>query len=248
MDEITLFQIKPKHIAIAFAEIYTSDHMLKGQKELANCIATIIKEEGIRYGVKKRSEPIFYYGNETDQYIEDPDCSILLSLFVPILKEQMATFRYCMMSSSVPDKEAAWRGFLDNLSVIDNGSEFQKQLRLVLPILKNKTYIDSEPNEMLIQKMTVCREKYNTLKSSISEINPNEVYTEKYVDCTPRMIGGVPLGKLYHFYHQYQENKEYKIPFLLRHVIEKQPEIEKEWEAYIKYGLYQGKNIIEDDE
>ena len=31
MDEITLFQIKPKHIAIAFAEIYTSDHMLKGQ-------------------------------------------------------------------------------------------------------------------------------------------------------------------------------------------------------------------------
>lgn len=250
MDEITLFQIKAKDIGIAFADIYTSDHMIKGQKDLATIIALILKSEHIRYAVKKRSEPIFYYGKENGHYSEDPDCAVLLAMFVPILKEQMATFRYCMMSSSVPDKEVAWRGFLDNLSVLDNGSVFQQQLRLVLPLLKNKSHIDSEyePDAVLVKKIDTCRDKYTSLKTKIAAIDPHEVYTEAYVDCTPRTIGGIPLGKLYQFHHQYQETGVYKIPVLLRPIIEKHPEIESEWEAYMKHGLYQGKNIIEEDE
>lgn len=244
----TLFELKPSYIGDLFANVFTSDHLLKGQKELANVIGTILKDEEIKYGIKDKSKSIFYYGTEDNNYIEDTDCMLLLSIFVPILKEQMATFRYCMMSSSVSNKEQAWKGFLDNLSIIENGSVFKNQLRTIVPVIKQKVMVEIDPSDVIQQKIATCIEKYSVLKDKIKQINPHDVYTEKMEECVPRTIGGVSLGKLYPFYHQYQETGVYKIPVVLRPIIEQFPEIEAEWEAYMKHGLYKGKNIMTEED
>jgi len=245
-NHITIFQLSPERIGNLFAQQFEPEHLLKGQTEYAIMIQSILNSEKVLYGVADRSRNRCYYGNEREQYIEDPNCMTLHTMFLPLLREMKSVFRYCINSPHFLQKEEALKGFLDNLSVLENGQSFQTQLCKLLPSIKGKDKIQIKEEDNVLEKKDFCKKTYATMKEQMVGKDPHVRFPEE-----PKpiqlYIGDVKIGLLYKFYKKYQTDRTYRIPSLLEDSIRKNPDVEKEFELYVKEGLHDGKKIILDD-
>jgi hypothetical protein len=159
-NHITIFQLSPKRIGDLVSINFEPEHLIKGQVEYANIIHSILDSENVLYGVTDRSRNRFYYGNEKEQYVEDPNCMTLHSIFLPSLREMKKLFRDCINSPSCKNKEELHKGFIDILSVLENGTTFQSQLSKILPSIKGKDKITTKDDE-------TSKEKNNFVKKYI---------------------------------------------------------------------------------
>jgi hypothetical protein len=245
-NHITIFQLSPKRIGDLVSFNFEPEHLLKGQVEYANIIHSILDSEMVLYGVTDRSRNRFFYGNEKEQYIEDPNCMTLHSIFLPSLREIKNLFRDCINSPSFLHKQELHKGFLDILSVLENGTTFQSQLSKILPSIKGKDKVSSQEDDTTKEKKQFCKKIYSGMKTEIEDKDPQRPFPEEEKP-VPLFIGGVSLGKLHSYYKKYQDHGIYAIPSILKECIETNPSVEKEFEMYVKQGLVHGKKVVRDE-